>query len=182
MRQKLLPFVLLLATLALILIWISRDESLRFLQKSKYGTPRTICIDGTRIAFESEWIIDVIYKGEQGSPLLFGLLPIPVELTELKGETSQVLLRSTAHEGTLSIHVGGPNLSREKLVASCSANSFCSLGKSKFGQNADVMQVVVGATTWVTYLDQKIMIGVPSKSLNGLTGVQISSCAAHIVG
>lgn len=179
MRKKLLQFVLFLTTLSLILIWFSRDESLRFLQESKYGNPRTICIDGTRIVFESQWIIDVIYGGKQGSSLLFGLLPIPVGLTELKGDTPQILLRSMTHEGTLSIHLGGPNLPKEELIASCLASSLCSLDKSKFGDNADVMQVVAGTTTWVTYLDQKIMIGVPSTSLKGLIGVQILRCAAQ---
>lgn len=177
MKNKLLRLVLFITVVGLILIWFRKDESLRLFQEIKYGNPRTVCIDGTQIAFESRWIIDFIYKGKQGSSLLFGLLPIPVELTELKGDTPQVLLRSTSsHEGALSIHLGAPNLPREELAAKCLASSFCSLDKSKFGDGADVMQVIAGTTTWVTYLDRKIMIGVSGMSLNEPTGVRISSC------
>lgn len=179
MKKNLLPAVAVFVVVSLPLLWFSRDESLRMLQEGKYGDARTICMEDIRIAFERQWIIDWIDRGKQGSPLLFGLLPIPVEFTERQGKTPQILLRSLENGGRISIHLDAPNLPRGKLVANCSASSFCSLEKSRFGGDAEVMQVVAGPTTWITYLDQRIMVGVEKAAFKGITGVQISSCTAR---
>lgn len=179
MKKRALQAVLVFAIVGLSLLGFNTDESLRLLQKGKYGDPRSICLQGTQIVVDSKWIIDFIYRGTSGSPLLFGLLPVPVKFTKLEGDIPEILLRSLRNRETVSIHFGAPNLPQEKLVANCLASSFCSLEKSRFGGGADVMQVVSGPTTWITYLDRKIMVGVRNAVLDEITGVHISSCPAQ---
>lgn len=168
--------VMLIAAFILAFAWLRKDESLLLLQQLKYGTPRTVCVRGTQVVVEPPWVIDLIYGGENTLPKVFGVLPVPVHFTELKDESPQVLLRSATNKGILSIHPGRARRPREDLLASCQASSFCSIGRSTFSNREEVIQIEAGMTTWITYVDRNVMIGLSGIPVEDARGVRITRC------
>lgn len=149
---------------------------LSFFQKMKYGDPRIICIDNVQIKAKSDWMISLVYKGKGTYPKLYGVLPIPKNLSNLDVDKPQVTLRHKTALGTFSMHLNETRLSKEELKAECLVNSFCSIKKSKLNDGAEVMEVIAGSTVWITYLDRKVMLGIDNSLLDQLKGLEISSC------
>lgn len=161
---------------ALVFFAPSQNLSLSFLQRMYFGKIRAVCLAGVGIEFGDPWLIDVLDKGENERPLIFGLIPVPRGFTALSGKSPQLLLRSSKDGGVASFHVGQITVSKEKLLSDCKLSSVCQpIGLDK-QDIVDAIKVVAGDTTWITLTTLPVMVALRGATPEQLKEIKLQNC------
>ena len=169
------------AAIGCALLLVVQDSALLILQKIRFGSIRRVCLaSNLPVVFREPWRVEVLDRGGENWPEIFGIFPIPRSFTHLPGAMPQLLLKSTTNHGAVSIHLVSASEKEESstILSRCASKSICSRQNLYFETAIDSIQIQTGQTIWVTAIDKPLMIGltdaIPEEVL--MIGIPDSPC------
>jgi hypothetical protein len=157
--------------------WLAREPALLAAQELKYGTPRSLCVDGVGVAMDSGWVIERVLTEHAVTGSLYGLLPLPAEWLSGNQDASSVSLRRRAGGGVLSVDVLELPTSRPLQIDLCRRRGSCEVRQMALGAPADAVHYTNASnSSLMYYLDRPVTLRLHNLGADQLQGVRLSHC------
>ena len=166
-----------LLAVSFLLFALASGTGQRSLQRVKYGDPIAFCVGEVSVKLEGDWQIAMLKTPNHEWPLFAGLFPVPLSFAGENSTLAQVSLRSSKHDGEVSIHNTKNISATEAELRNCRTNQFCEMTVSVFDARYEVMKISNIGTTWIKYIDKPIMIGLYGPVGDSVASIVLDNCS-----
>jgi hypothetical protein len=135
-----------------------------------------MCVDGLRIRFSKDWLVEMITERERRYSLLFGVVPVFRQRDAGGRFFNFVLLRRTGEKTAISVGFANGEDFDAGIKESCRRNDQCRLVPSPFtGQPAAF--VVTEDNMWFRHLERNLLVGIHGAGDTVPSGILIGACS-----
>ena len=158
------------------LLLFSSESVLRYLQNLRFGSPTVVCARDLGVEFTSEWLLEVLYDGAEGSVALYGFLPIPKDWAKVLSPNAIISLRSLKKQGLHLAFHSRASIQAIEFKTNCSSSSSCRVTTISLGQTVEVGRVKSKDGEWIVLFDKPVSIGVQGGKWEEVEGIRLRAC------
>lgn len=166
----------IIALLIVLMIW---PRVLSTFVSVKFGEPRFVCLGTQAIEFSTRWNIELLDRGDERWPLMFGVLPVPRSIAQR--EDRKVFLHLTSARATSFAATSRPRtFDQDQSLLDCQKSDACSLVNLNFGDQYRALVVGLDNGYSAILLDVPLHVIVKGSAPSAPVDLRLRTCTQSV--